>query len=442
MDKTSVVQRNANDPLAVAIAKAIESFSRRNPASAEQLQKASHVMPGGNTRTVLFYAPFPIAMARGQGARLWDLDGHRYDDFLGEYTAGLYGHSDEMIVEAIQSALKDGLSLSGHNRLEAELAGEICNRIPSIDLVRFTNSGTEANLMAIALAKVATGRSKILVFDGAYHGSAISFSGGTSSPINVPHDFIVSRYNDTAATVKLINKHSSELAAVLVEPMLGAGGCIPGDPDFLRALREATQGTGALLMFDEVMTSRLAFGGRQSLLDIKPDITVIGKYFGGGLSFGAFGGRADIMTRFDPRQPGALFHPGTFNNNTLTMAAGVAGLRGRLSRQALVDLNDRGDRLRNDLNITFAEASFPMSLTGLGSVMNVHAKTATIRYTGDLVGQNEELKRLFFLDMLEEGIYLAHRGLIALSLPIGDEETAHLIAAVKRFIDRRKPLLT
>ncbi len=430
-----------NSPLALAVEEAAQAFARRNPASAAQFSKASNVMPGGNTRSVLFYAPFPLAMERGDKATLWDLDGHRYDDFLAEYTAGIYGHSDDLILDAIRRALNDGLNLSGHNRLEAELAFEICNRIPSIELVRFTNSGTEANLMAIALSKVVTGRSKILVFDGAYHGSALSFTGGASSPINVPHDFIISCYNDGEASIELIRKHQADLAAVLVEPMLGAGGCVPGDPEFLWTLRRLTEEVGALLIFDEVMTSRLAFGGRQSSLGIKPDLTVIGKYFGGGLSFGAFGGRADIMGRFDPSRSGALSHPGTFNNNTLTMAAGLAGLRGRLSQQALTALNERGDTLRNELNAAFCAASFPMNVTGVGSLMNVHAISVTVRNADDLVGQDENLKRLFFFDMLEEGIYLARRGLIALSLPIGNVEAGRLMAAVKRFIDRRKKLL-
>ncbi len=159
--------------------------------------------------------------------------------------------------------------------------------------------------------RLVTGRSKILVFDGAYHGSALSFTGGASSPIKraLPHDFIISCYNDGEASIELIRKHQADLAAVLVEPMLGAGGCVPGDPEFLWTLRRLTEEVGALLIFDEVMTSRLAFGGRQSSLGIKPDLTVIGKYFGGGLSFGAFGGRADIMGRFDPSRSGALSHP-------------------------------------------------------------------------------------------------------------------------------------
>lgn len=438
----SALQQTANDPLALALVSATDAFARRNPASAEQFARAGRSMPGGNTRTVLFYSPFPVTMVRGQGCSLWDMDGHRYDDFLGEYTAGLYGHSDECILEAIKDAMEDGLSLSGHNRLEAELAAEICDRIPSIDLVRFTNSGTEANLMAIALAKVATRRSQILVFAGAYHGSTLSFSGGVSSPINVPHDFIVCPYNDPEAATALIKKHEADLAAVLVEPMLGAGGCIPGDVEFLGALRHATEAAGALLVFDEVMTSRLAFGGRQSQLNILPDMTVIGKYFGGGLSFGAFGGRFDLLERFDPRRPGSLSHPGTFNNNTLSMAAGLAGLRTRLDREAVTRLNDRGDRLRDDLNSALGKAGFPMSVTGLGSVMNVHAIPVKIRNTADLKGEDDRLKQLFFFDMLEEGIYLARRGLIALSLPIGDDETTRLKRAFTRFIERRLPLLS
>src|SRR5205823_5517375 len=161
----------------------------RNPASERRLAEAAEVLPGGNTRSVLFHAPFPLTMVRGEGCRLWDADGHRYLDALGEFTAGLYGHSHPVIRNAIVAALQDGLNLSSHTAREAALAREIRARFPSLQLLRFTNSGTEANLLALAAAKVHTGRRKVLVFDGAYHGGVLSFGGGVS-PVNVPHEFL------------------------------------------------------------------------------------------------------------------------------------------------------------------------------------------------------------------------------------------------------------
>ena len=240
-------------------------YRERNPASERQLAQAATVMPGGNTRSVLFHAPFPLTMVRGEGARLWDADGHRYLDALGEFTAGLYGHSNAAIRQAIVDALADGVSLSSHNRREVALAAEIQRRFPSMALMRFTNSGTEASLLALATAKAFTARPKIMVFDGAYHGGLLSFGRG-GSPINVPHEYVVAPYNDLAAAEALVREHGPALAAIIVEPMLGAGGCIPGEPAFLHGLRALASGCGALLVFDEVQTSRLSIGGRQAQL--------------------------------------------------------------------------------------------------------------------------------------------------------------------------------
>jgi glutamate-1-semialdehyde 2,1-aminomutase len=406
-----------------------------------QLERAAEFMPGGNTRSVLFYPPYPLTMAKGDGCYLWDVDGHRYADFLGEFTAGIYGHSDPNIRAALEEALSNGINLSAHNVLESQLAEILCERLPSLESVRFTNSGTEANLMAIALAKVATRRPKILVFEGAYHGSAISFLGG-SSQINVPHEFIIAPYNDPDAARDLIALHGRDLAAVLVEPMLGAGGCIPGDEEFLKALREKTEEMGVLLIFDEVMTSRLSYGGRQEQLGILPDLTVIGKYFGGGLSFGAFGGKKELMQAFDPRRPDCLSHPGTFNNNVLTMAAGIAGLTHLYTRQAASDLNAKGERLRRQVNDLFHQHRAPLHFTGLGSVMNVHPAKEPINRPGDVAGRDRRLRELYFFDLLSDGIYIAYRGLVALTLPIDEIELAQFLRATERFLARRGHLFT
>ena len=238
-------------------------------------------MPGGNTRTILYFDPFPLCMLRGEGCHLFDADGHRYVDLLGEYTAGIFGHSHPVIRAAIVDALNGGISLSAHNAAENRLANLIRERYASMELVRFTNSGTEANLMAIATAIAFTGRRRILVFAGAYHGSVLKF-GGAPSPINVPHDFLIAPYNDIETARTLLREHAGELAAVLVEPMLGSAGCIPGDPPFLSMLADESRAAGALLIFDEIQTSRLSAGGRQALLGIRPDLTTLGKYHGGG----------------------------------------------------------------------------------------------------------------------------------------------------------------
>ena len=423
-----------------ALRSAEDAFVARHPCSQAAHRVAEAVMPGGNTRSVLFYAPFPLAMARGEGCWLWDADGHRYLDLLGEFTAGLYGHSDPVIRAAIVSALDGGLNLGAHNLLEAELARLVCDRFASIDRLRFTNSGTEANLMAIAAARAFTGRSRVLVFDGGYHGGVLTFAGG-ASPANVPHDFVLAPYNDADATVRLIRVNAATLAAVLVEPMLGAGGCILGEPAFLHAAAAAAKDAGALLILDEVMTSRTAFGGLQSLLGLQPDLTTLGKYIGGGMSFGAFGGRADVMDQFDPRRPGTLPHAGTFNNNVLTMSAGIAGLA-RLFGAAEADaLRERGDALRERLNALARARGAAMQFTGIGSVMNAHFVAGAIRAPADAARGDRRLRDLFFFDMAEAGIYLARRGLIALMLPVGPAELDTVAEAVEAFLVRRAPLL-
>lgn len=199
----------------------------------ERHEAARAVMPGGNTRTVLYYDPFPLTMLSGEGCRLTDADGYTYIDFLGEFTAGLYGHSDPVIAAAIREAPENGLNLGGHGPLEAEFAAVVKSRFPSMELLRFTNSGTEANVLALAFAKHATGRPEVMVFGGAYHGATLTFP-PDGSPVNIPHDYVVARFNEVEETRALIRAHAGTLAAVIVEPMLGGGGCLPGDPEFSR----------------------------------------------------------------------------------------------------------------------------------------------------------------------------------------------------------------
>jgi glutamate-1-semialdehyde 2,1-aminomutase len=426
--------------LDAALDDATSRYRARNPASERRLAEAAEVLPGGNTRSVLFHAPFPLTMVRGEGCRLWDADGHRYLDALGEFTAGLYGHSHPVIRNAIVAALQDGLNLSSHTAREAALAREIRARFPSLQLLRFTNSGTEANLLALAAAKVHTGRRKVLVFDGAYHGGVLSFGGGVS-PVNVPHEFLVARYNDLDSVRALVQHDAAQIAAILVEPMLGAGGCIPGEPAFLHGLRAIADDCGALLIVDEVMTSRLSLGGRQAQLGLVADLTTLGKYIGGGLSFGAFGGRADVMSRFDPRRADALGHAGTFNNNVLTMAAGLAGLTEVLTPAAIEALNRRGELLRARLDEVFVRHGAALQFTGLGSVMTLHATNRPIASPDDLAGTDPRVKELLFFDLLERGIFLARRGLIALSLPFADAEVDEFVATLDAVVAARRELL-
>ena len=430
-----------NISLEAALREAEERFTAENPASLKRHDEARASMPGGNTRTVLYYPPFPLTMVKGEGARLWDMDGHRYTDFLGEYTAGLFGHSNPVIMEAIRGALDKGVSFGGPNENEGKLAQIICERFPSVDLIRFCNSGSEANLMAGATARAATGRDRIMVFNGGYHGSFLSFAGG-AGPLNAPVPAVVAEYNDAEGTLRLIEQNAGSLAAILIEPMMGGGGGIAADCDFLLALREAATKHGIVLIFDEVMTSRLSAGGLQAKLGIVPDMTSFGKYIGGGMSFGAFGGRADLMARFDPDRPDAWAHAGTFNNNVLTMAAGLAGMSKLYTPEAAERLTATGDRFRDRLNEIGRSRGLPVQVCGVGSIMAIHWQTGPVKRPADLQKTPQAMRALFHLDMLRRGFYLARRGFMALSLPLDDKDYDGFAAAFEGFLEDHRPLLS
>lgn len=413
--------------VAAALDIAKRRYASTRPKSLARWQEAALVMPGGNTRTNLYFEPFPICMVRGEECYLFDADGHRYVDMLGEYTAGIYGHSNPVIRDALIRTLDNGLSLSAHTDLEVGLAQLICKRFDSIERVRFTNSGTEANLMAIATAVAATGRQQVMVFKDSYHGGVLTFSG--ESKINVPHPYVLAQYNDVSGVQALLRECGNKIACILVEPMLGAAGCIPASAEFLQMLVEEARPREIVLIFDEIQTSRLAPGGRQSILGIRPDLTTLGKYFGGGLSFGAFGGRADLMMQYDPRRPDHLKHAGTFNNNVLSMAAGYAGLSKVLTEEALSAVNSRGDTLREKLNEIFAQSRASFHVTGLGSLMTVRPKASA--------PHGRSVSDLLFFDLLERGYYCAPRGLVALSLVLGDAEVSGFVAAMQDVISSR-----
>ena len=423
--------------IADSVAQARQRYAERRPVAARMHAEACEVMPGGNTRTVLFHGPFPLRIARGWSQRVVDVDGHEYVDMLGEYTAGLYGHSQPAIQDAVRQALDDGLSLAAHNVYEGRLARLLVDRFPGLELVRFTNSGTEANLMALSLARVVTGRPAIAVARGGYHGGLLYYGGG-GSPINAPYDAVVFEYNDVAGARDLIRTHGHRLAAVIIEPVLGSGGVIPAEREFLTMLREESTAAGALLVVDEVMTSRLSPQGACVLYDVAPDLLTLGKYLGGGLSFGAFGGRADLMRRFDPTAPDALPHAGTFNNNVLTMAAGIAGLTEVLSDEVVVSLNARGERLRQALNDVLVR--YGWCATGVGSMVGIHPLPGPIRSAHDLAGAEDLRRELLFFDLLERGWYIARRGFIALSIEVTDADVDGFVVAVADIMRDRPEL--
>jgi len=435
MSSAATLRRNSD--LGAALAEARAAYAAARPRSAAQHAKAREVLPGGNTRSVLIYGPFPTTMVRGEDCRLWDLDDHSYLDLCGEYTAGLFGHSEPRIHRVLHATLEGGINLAAVGQGEERLARMLCGRFPSLKQVRFTNSGTEANLMALTAARAFTGRGTTMVMRGGYHGGVLTFPASGTNAATLPLPFIHAPYNDSEEAARLARAHAGDLAAIVVEPMLGSGGCIPAQPEFLAALRSLADETGAVLIFDEVMTSRMSGGGMQARLAITPDMTTLGKYIGGGMSFGAFGGRADIMAQFDTTLP----HAGTFNNNVLTMAAGGVAMGEIFTPEAAEALFRRGEALRARLNDVGRQAGVPLGFTGLGSMMTVHFRQPLPDRPYAASPAEEELRELFFFDMLAAGIYLARRGMVALSLPVGEAEMDRFVAAVGEFAESRAALL-
>lgn len=401
-------------------------FRRANPTSEAMFRRATGVLPGGNTRAVLYYDPFPLTFVKGEGATVTDADGHVYSDYVGEYAAGLFGHSDPRLMEAAIAALKDGVMLGGLNRYEAPFAELIRTRFPSMERLRFANSGTEANLFAITTARLATKRSDVVVFEYGYHGGLLTYSGGMP-PHAVPFPTRIAQYGDREATEAVLAEAPERIACVVIEPMMGSGGGTVADPAFMRWLRDRTAERGIVLIYDEVVTSRMSGGGFQQRLGIRPDMTTVGKYLGGGFAFGAFGGREDLMAVWDLTR-GGVGHAGTFNNNPVALAAGLVGLRDVFTPEVADALFDRGERLAAAIEAAGRAADLPVKCLGAGSVRTIQVQHAPIRGPRDL-RTPQSVKKILHLALLERGHSIGRRGYVTLSLPQTPDDDRRFLAA-------------
>lgn len=410
-------------------------YSDANGASRGLFFSAREVLPGGNTRSVLYYDPFPLFIDSASGARLVDVDGHAYIDFANDMSAGFYGHSNAVILSAIRGALDRGLSFGAPHRHEVALAEAICSRFTAIERLRFCNSGTEANLLAMATARAVTGRPMVLAFRGAYHGSMASYA-NVDAPLNVnKQQMCYARFNDEEDVKHILRKEGAQIAAIIVEPMLGTGGSIMADRGFLASLRAMADEVGALLIFDEVVTARFRPGGLQDLFEVYPDITTLGKSIGGGLAFGAFGGRAEVIDRLDPSRPNGILHGGTFNNTVLTMVAGHAGLSEVATAEAIEAVNALGDRLRESLGAAARQCGSALSIGGYGSMLSLNFQPTMPRNPAEATTTPAQ-RKLFHLDMLMRGFYLPRRGTINLSLATGDADCAAFVKAFTGVLER------
>jgi glutamate-1-semialdehyde 2,1-aminomutase len=426
-----------------------EIFMAASPQSASErlYQRARKVMPGGNSRTTVFTAPYPVYARSAQGCRLTDVDGVERIDFIGNYTALIHGHLHPQIMAAVQEQLALGTCFANPTESEIALAEELCSRVPSFEQVRFANSGTEAVMNAIKAARAFTGRPKIAKCEGLYHGSydpvetsldstpdtwggdepaATAYSRGT--PAGVLADVVVIPFNDVDRTRRRLEAHAGELAAVIVDPMPNRSGLIPASPDYLQMLREVTQRHGIVLIFDEVITFRAGYAGCQGELGIEPDLTTLGKIIGGGFPVGAVAGKAEVMGVFDPsRGKPALPHGGTFNANPVTMVAGLAAMR-LLTREAFGRLAALGDRAREACRRAFRLAEMPGQVTGNGSLLMLHLTDKPLRGYRDAWRNPQEQARFgrLYKHLIDNRVIVSSSGLVSLSTPMGEGEVQQL----------------
>jgi glutamate-1-semialdehyde 2,1-aminomutase len=409
-------------------------------------------MPGGNTRTSLFWPPYQIYAVSGSGSRVIDVDGLERIDFNHNFTALIHGHSHPQIVERAGDQLNRLTSVGLTTEVEIELAELLCSRVAAFERIRFANSGTEATMNAIKAARGYTGRPKFAKCEGGYHGTYESFEvsmastpdnwGEQHKPANVPDsrgtpqgvidDVVVIPFNDVDGAEAILNAHADQLAAVMIDPMPIRVGMIPATPEFLNMVRSFTRRTGSLLVFDEVLNFRLGYQGAQHEFGVEPDITALGKIIGGGFPIGAIAGNAEKMSVFDPRDGYAVWHGGTFNGNPMAMIAGLTAME-LMTPEAFARLNTLGESIRQKIKEVFRQTDVAWQVTGLGSLFRLHPSTRPLSdyrsyYQEPALKQQIEWLMVY---MLNHGILMARAGVGALSTAIGEPEIEVFIEALR-----------
>ncbi|MEJ0028515.1 MAG: aspartate aminotransferase family protein [Rhizomicrobium sp.] len=422
-------------------------FPDAKSRSSNLYERALKSLPGGNSRHTVFFPPYPIYAVRGSGSRIWDADGSERIDFINNYSALIHGHNHPRIVEAIIRQAETLLAVSLPTEKEIALAELIAGRLPTVEQVRFCNSGTEAVLYAIKAARAFTGRAKIAKVEGAYHGSAETASVGVTPPpslfgpadtpssvpgsgntMGIAGDVVVLPMNDVENGRRILRAHAADLAGIIVDPLVKNLGFLPASRAFLQMLREEADANGALLIYDEVYSMRLGFHGAQGAVGVLPDLTAMGKIIGGGLPVGAVGGPERIMAAlFDPRQGARLAHGGTFNANPMTMAAGLAALE-MLDQAAFDRLSRLGDRLRAGLREALRIANVPGAVRGAASMVQLWHTDRDIETYRDLVaarGENVDVQKraeTVFRYFLNNGMLIGAPGFFVLSTAITEDE--------------------
>ncbi|MFA5662584.1 aspartate aminotransferase family protein [Castellaniella sp.] len=414
-------------------------YIRLNSESGRHARRAQQSIPAGASRTLLRFPPYPFFVRQSVGKHTFDIDGNRRIDFNNNYTSQILGHADPRIVKVVGTQMQSGSVHSSPGELEIEFAELLAARIPSVDQVVFLNSGTEAVMMALRIARAYTGRNRIAKVEGGYHGWYDPVAQGTSLipelgdprqvsrpqaefaglPQAAADDVTVFKYNDVEAVKELFATHGQDLAAVIVEPLLCSSGMIPADRAFLAAIQTEARKHGVLIICDEVVTLRLAEGGFQSVLSFEPDLTTMGKIIGGGFPVGAVGGRLEIMQTLTarPARGGAVAGMGTFSANPVSIAAGLETMR-QLSGKAISDLNALGNFAMNALREQIRVHGAPAQVAGYGSLFQIHWTTLSLVDSRGANTADENLRLLCFLGLLNRGVQLSMRCGAALSLPM------------------------
>ena len=418
-----------------------KSYNLTTARSRELIERLSRSIPGGNTRSLAYFPPYPLAISHGSGCRVWDVDGNEFVDLLNNYTATVHGHAVPAINEAMSKQAALGTVFPAPAEAQAELAERIVDRVASVEKVRFANSGTEAVMMAVRAARAFTGREKIIKAEGGYHGM------WEQVPVSRPQDTLSERrtatpegvaalvrmvdYNDVAELEAAMEEDGEDIAAIILEPVTGTG-VLTGTPEYFAAARRLADEHGTLLICDEVITLRLAVGGYQEVLGVRPDLTTMGKIIGGGLPVGAFGGSEEVMSVFDPRLPDNLHHSGTLNGNLMTMAAGCVALD-LLTRDKIERLNALGERLANGLRQIFSQRKELRAVVlNCGSLVHVNFETeGEVRNYSDL-NLDSPVMAAFHLAALDEGAYFAPRCFMNTSTAMDEQIIDDVLEACSR----------